>query len=57
MRSDFTPRAVSGRTYHMGEDWNGEDGGNSDLGKPVYATANGIVGPGAATCAWAGAIW
>ena len=27
----------------MGEDWNGLEGGNSDLGKPVYATANGVV--------------
>ena len=27
----------------MGEDWNGLEGGNSDLGKPVYSTANGIV--------------
>lgn len=29
--------------YHMGEDWNGLEGGNKDLGKPVYATANGIA--------------
>jgi murein DD-endopeptidase MepM/ murein hydrolase activator NlpD len=29
--------------YHMGEDWNGLEGGNRDLGKPVYATAHGIV--------------
>lgn len=29
--------------YHMGEDWNGEAGGNSDLGKPVYSIAHGII--------------
>lgn len=29
--------------YHMGEDWNGLAGGNSDLGAPVYSTANGYV--------------
>src|SRR5688500_6830594 len=28
---------------HFGEDWNGREGGDSDLGKPVYALADGIV--------------
>ncbi len=28
---------------HLGEDWNGNGGGDSDLGDPIYSTARGIV--------------
>lgn len=28
---------------HMGEDWNGNGGGDSDLGAPIYAMGRGVV--------------
>jgi murein DD-endopeptidase MepM/ murein hydrolase activator NlpD len=35
----FLPRGLE----HLGEDWNGNRGGNSDFGDYVYATAGGVV--------------
>ena len=32
-----------GENNHSGEDWNGKNGGDSDLGDPIYAIAHGWV--------------
>jgi murein DD-endopeptidase MepM/ murein hydrolase activator NlpD len=37
---DAQPFGVNG---HLGEDWNGQGGGDSDLGDPVFAIADGVV--------------
>ncbi|MBV6500939.1 MAG: hypothetical protein CJBNEKGG_03430 [Prosthecobacter sp.] len=38
--------------YHLGEDWNLESGGNTDLGQPVFAIGDGTVVVAASYTGW-----
>lgn len=39
----YNAQGFGGDKHHLGDDWNGNAGGNNDLGDPIYAVANGIV--------------
>ncbi len=42
-----------GRNEHLGDDWNGLGGGDTDLGDPVYSVAHGrVVSAGEAGPGW-----
>jgi murein DD-endopeptidase MepM/ murein hydrolase activator NlpD len=39
----YNAQGFGGKNHHLGDDWNGKGGGNSDLGHPIYAASNGYV--------------
>ena len=42
-RGYYRAQRFGGDRQHLGEDWNGIGGGNSDYGDPVYTVADGVV--------------
>lgn len=39
----YDAQPIGGDRGHLGSDWNGNGGGDSDLGDPIYAAAGGVV--------------
>ena len=39
----YKAQLFKGKKNHLGEDWNAVTGGNTDLGDPIFACANGYV--------------
>lgn len=39
----YNAQGFGGKSHHLGDDWNAVTGGNSDLGHPIHAIANGYV--------------
>ena len=54
----YRAQKFGGTARHLGEDWNGMGGGNSDYGDPVYAIANGKVSyRGHVLCGWGNVVF
>lgn len=54
----YNAQKFGGAARHLGEDWNGMGGGNSDYGDPVYAIANGKVSyRGHVLCGWGNVVF